>query len=307
MYISVIVIYDTNIHKGGVIVGYIRNTLISFLFLVGALVVTVYYGRNIFSIVMGIVGFLVFSYNFKRFRLIGPLIFLLIFLLPAVFSSGINFAVDNIPFLNRSVFYSGESNNIENPEKTLLPASNIEIQGMGFLVIFDEQSDVIQVPDGVVVKRSGDSLKIETAVFKSGPFGIGKSLNIKKIIIGAKSHIERLSIDGMKLKMEGYINPDVFLIDGMGISIDGTIDVNKIKIDGMGIKIHATIVKAPYIEVNGMGADLDLVYKEPWEGVWYLDVKGLGAKIRYKLPPLNQGRLEIYKNTMGITVKQYGD
>jgi len=318
LYISVIVIYDTNIQKRRRVrmeLSYIRRTFLSLIILGLSLVIVLYRGPNLFSIVGGIVGFLIFSYNFKK--IVSPIIFLVVLLLPMTFSTLPYFGKIYIPFTRFSIPFNSRGvdfSHVEEPTISIPSAKDISIDGPGFIVEFKKDYDGIKVPNGVKVKRFGD--KIEMSIGPSfdmrNTFDLkhifkGRAISAKKIVIGTNSNIDTLSIDTMGVRVSGYINAKNISIDGMGIMVSGTLNIDTLKADGMGIKIEAKVIKAPSIEIDGMGADLELDYIEPWEGDWYLSVSGMGAKIRYRLPPNNSGKLKINREGLGGVVERYGD
>ncbi len=294
---------------------YIKRTFLSLAILGISLVISLTYGQNLFSVVGGIIGFLIFSYNFKK--IVSPIIFLVIFLLPMTFSTLPYFGKIYIPFTRFSIPFSSRGvdfSHVEEPTIFIPSAKDISIDGPGFIVEFKKDYDGIKISNGVKVKRFGD--KVELSIGPSfdikNSFNLrdifkGRAIRAKKIVIGTKSKVDTLSIDTMGVKVLGYINARNIYIDGMGIMVSGTLDIDTLKADGMGIKIEAKVIRAPSIEVDGMGADLDLDYISPWEGDWSLSVSGMGAKIRYKLPPDNPGRLKIDREGLGGVVERYGD
>ena len=285
---------------------YIKRTLLALLFLGISIVVFLSKGSNPISIIGGVVGFLLFSYNFKK--IIIPIIFLIIFLIPLTLSP--ISILGSVPFFK---FYpSFGSHNIDfshpmQPVKSIPFAEKIEIDGPGFLLVLDKNKDDIEIPEGVIVRRFGNVLNIKSVGFEHiFPFKL-KGTATKKIIIGTKIPLKELSVNTMGVRLTGDISVENLSIDGMGIDIKGILDIGALEADGMGIKIHADIVRAQSIEIDGMGADLDLNYKRPWNSVWYISVNGMGSKIKYTLPSDNPGKLKIERNGLGNVVKHYGN
>ncbi len=292
---------------------YIRRTLLALGILGLSLAIVIAKGSNPISIIGGIVGFLVFSYNFRK--IVIPVLFVIIFLLPITLSPFSFFDKFSVPFTRfyyPFVFHgASDFSHAEEPIKSISSARNISIDGPGFIVEFDKNAEDIKIPEGVITERHGDTLDIEAPGIKRFgkeiSFGLRKTFRTKKIIIGTKSPINKLSINTMGVRILGYINPQRLFIDGMGVDVEGTLDLENMEIDGMGIRIRAKVVKAVSIEVDGMGADINLDYIQPWEGVWYLSVSGMGSKINYRVPPDNPGKLKIERNGLGNVVEHYGD
>ena len=288
---------------------YLKNTLIAFLFLVGALIIILLKGPMILSLFGGIVGFLIFSWNFKK--IIGPIIFLLIFLLPLGFSSLIGGRFFNLPFRHfyPSLFSKGvDFSRVELPKKSIPSAEFIEIDGLGYLVKFDKNAEDIKVPKDVLIKRSGTKLNIEDLPFHNiSSFYLRSKYKAKMIIIGVKNPVHSVEIDSMGARITGYINTGTLSVDGMGIDIEGTLDLDTLEADGMGIKMNVKIIKARNISIDGMGASLNLSYIKPWEGTWYLTIQAMGSKVNYSLPENNPGKLVVEKEGIGNVVRPYGD
>lgn len=289
---------------------YVKNTLLALGILVLSFGISFARGPNIFSILGGVLGFLIFSYNFRK--IVGPIIFLIIFLLPIALSpvsflrkASLSFMRFRSPFISREV----ELSHPDLPVSFIPSAKRIKISGPGFIIKFDKDKGDIGVPEGVRVERVGDILTIEAPTFYNGIsfFKLYGRARAKEIVIGAKSQIDDVSIDAMGVKIMGYINAKRLSIDSMGADIEGILDLEELEIDGMGIKLHSSVIRAPSILIDGMGADINLKYTTPWEGTWILSVDGLGTKIRYTLPPGNPGKLDIKREGFGNVVERYGD
>ncbi len=288
---------------------YIKNTLIALLFLVEALVIIWFKGPIILSLIGGIIGFLIFSWNFKK--IVAPIIFLLIFLLPIGLSSlsGIRTPYLSFRHFYPSLFSKGvDFSHVELPKKSIPSAEFIEIDGPGYLVKFDKEAEDIKIPEGITVKRSGNRLSLEdTSIFKIPGIRFGVKYKAKMIIIGVKNPVDTVEINSMGTKVTGYINTDTLSVDGMGIDIEGTLDLDTLEADGMGIRINAKVIRAQKISIDGMGAYLNLSYIKPWEGTWYLTVQAMGSKVAYSLPDDNPGKLLVEREGLGNVVRHYGD
>lgn len=254
---------------------YLRNLVISLIFAVLAFLIPLFFVKVIFTIL----GIIFLAANMKSHRIAFIILALIFFIIPL--SAG--FVVTSSGFSWNDYVRSNLNNTmVIEPDTYIDSAENINIQGAGVELIFDETSEKIYIPHQVRQSRRENTLFLTSDLNKKIRIVVGTKNPYKNVRINSTSlstsgtlKTEHFYADTTSLKFNANIEAASFFIDSTSFSlntdlkahevdIDGTsihliadIYANDLNIDGTTIKWHG-FTNATNIDIDGTTLDIDL-------------------------------------------------